>query len=163
MLAGESKTNIVFRQQHPAEPFPYLRLVVTYPKQFCQCEISERWIAGKLDNFVFTNFRVEPVALRLRTLVTPDQCRTQDLIVLIQQNRAVHLPGKPDRGNVRSVKSRGRDRLAHSRPSGPIPILWILLCPASFWRCKWGMLAGCRIHYLTALIGEHRSGSAGPN
>src|SRR4029077_1244906 len=101
------------------------------------------------------NFCVEPIALGLRALVTPDQCRTQDLIVLIQQNCAMHLPSKPDSGDIRRVNSGSGNSLPRRRSSGAIPVLGILLCPSNFWRCERGMLAGCRAHYLTALVGKH--------
>ena len=146
MFACESKANIIFRQQHPAESLPDFRFVVPHPQQFGQREIGESGIAGELDNFPFANVCIEPVALRLRTLVTPDQRRTQNLIVLVQQNRAMHLPGKPDCGNFGSVNSGGRNRLAHRRPGRTMPVVRILLCPASFWRGERNMLAGCGAH-----------------
>ena len=100
VFAREPKPHVVFRQKHTPETLPDFRFVVAHPKQFGQCEIGQRRIASQLNYFSFANFRIEPVALRLCALVAPNQGRTQDLIVRIQQNRTVHLPGQAHRGNV---------------------------------------------------------------
>src|SRR6185437_3072562 len=124
---------------------------------------GERGVGSELDDFRPADFRVEPIALRLSALVTPDQRWTQHLIVLIQQDRAVHLARKADSRNIRRINFGSRDRLPHRGPGGAMPIVRVLLGPAGFWGCEGNMLAGGRAHNFTVSVGEHSAASARPD
>ena len=95
-LAGEAEANVVFRKHEGANTFPILRLVLADPKQFCEREIGQRRIARKLNQPLLADFSGQIAALLFRTDVAPDQSEANDASLLIQHDRAVHLPGEAD-------------------------------------------------------------------
>jgi hypothetical protein len=81
---------------------PVCRLGLAHPEQFCEREIRERRIAGKLNQPIATKHFLELTALRFAPLITPDNCRSHHFVRGIEQNRAMHLAGKADAGNIGS-------------------------------------------------------------
>src|SRR5690242_14178456 len=94
MFAGQAKAHVVLWQQHAAKALPDIGFVISYPKQFGEREVCQCWVAGELNDPGLPQLRVQPIALRLRSLIAPDERRPQYLIVLIEQNGTVHLAGE---------------------------------------------------------------------
>ena len=101
MFAAQAEADIIFRQKHAAKMFPEFRLVVAHPEELCEGEVGQRWIAGELDDFALAELRVQPVALRLRALVAPDQRGPEHFVSFVEQNGAVHLTCESGADHVR--------------------------------------------------------------
>src|SRR5205823_844112 len=114
MLACQAEPNVVFRQKHPPKSLPDLWFVVSHPQQLRESEICERWIAGEFDDSRLAQLRIEPIALFLSALVAPDQRRPKGLIILIEQNRAMHLPSQSSRFDICGRNACGRNRFPNS-------------------------------------------------
>ena len=129
-FAGEAQAHVVFREHHFAHAVPMFGLVLLHPQEFGEREIGERRIAGKLDNFVEAEELLEMPGLRFGALVAPDERGANDFIALVEQNRAVHLPGKADARDGIGGFAGGLNGFADGDGCGAPPVPRILLGPA---------------------------------
>ena len=127
MLAGEPEAHVVLGQEHVPRPRPGLRLVVAHPEQLAGGEARQRLIAGDGDEALATDDGPDGVALRRRPLVVPEDGRADDLVVLVKEHQAVHLPCRTDgRDGLRGragLAEDPRDGLLGSRPPEPRVLL----------------------------------------
>ena len=114
------------------------------PKKFCEREICQRGIAGELNEAVEADGALEFFRLRFRSLVAPDQRGTNDFVVFIEEDGAVHLAGKTNGGEGIGGEAGGLQRFANSDGSGAPPVARILLRPAGLRAGKIGMFLGAR-------------------
>jgi hypothetical protein len=99
-FSGELEANVILGQQHVGDAFPVVRFVFTHPKQLGEGEIRERCITGEIDETIGAELFREFPDLGFGALIAPDECGADHLIVAIEQNCAMHLPGKSDAGNL---------------------------------------------------------------
>ncbi len=97
---GEAKPHVIFGQHDMCHPRPRLRLVLAHPQKLGQREIRQRRIAGEPDQRIAPEKLLQFQALRLASLIAPDQRRPHHFIRGIEQNRAVHLPRESDARNI---------------------------------------------------------------
>jgi hypothetical protein len=71
---------------------PVCRLVFPNPKQLCQSEIGEWWVAGKLNQSINSEKSLKLVDLGFGSLIAPDYRWPNNFVVPIEQNGSVHLP-----------------------------------------------------------------------
>src|SRR4051812_8165356 len=141
MLAAHAEADVVFRQQYPAKALPEFRLVIADPEKLGKSEIGERRIARQLNDLPFAQLGIQPVALRLRSLIAPDECRAKDLVFLVQQNGSMHLARQPGTDDV--CVGDTRQRRTNCRPGRFPPVMRILLSPPGARRSEGQMLTSC--------------------
>ena len=100
-FTGHPVAQIILRQQHRGGALKVFRLMATHPQQLRRGKAGHRQISRHL-------MQLRRPLLQLRALrgaagVVPQDCRADRLPVGIQQNRAVHLPGKANGLNGRPV------------------------------------------------------------
>jgi hypothetical protein len=89
------------------------------------------------------DFLRQLAALRIRPDIAPDQCRTHDLVPLVEHDRAVHLPGEADTGNVLRPKARVCQGLRNRDATGPPPVFRLLFGPSDLRGGKRRVFFGC--------------------
>src|SRR5206468_1033972 len=114
--------DVVLRKQEASEALPNAWLVIPHPKQLRQREVCERGITSQLDDPLASHSMVQPVAFLLRSLVAPDNRRSEHLIVFIEQHCALHLVCCCRYANPEPLFTMRRGRLVEYRG----------LCPESF-------------------------------
>ena len=95
--AGQPEPDVVLRQQDVRDPRPDVRFVVADPDELGRREAGQGVIAGDLDEPFRTHRPADLVARVGGPLVVPQDRRPQDPVGVIEQDRAVHLAGQPDR------------------------------------------------------------------
>lgn len=75
----------------------------------------------------------------------------------------MHLPGKPNTGDVVTVDAWRAERFAHGNAAGPPPIRRILLSPTYLWNGKGAMVFGSGSDYRSRLIDNQGTRAARPN
>jgi hypothetical protein len=68
--------------------------------------------------------------LRRGALIAPDEGGADDFIAGIEQDRAVHLPGKSDAGDFIAAASASVESAANGQAAGPPPVARILFRPS---------------------------------
>ena len=95
-LAGEPKAHVILGKQEGAKLPPQCRLVVPHPEQFGEREVGEGGIRGEGNEAVCAELFGKPCGFWGSSLIAPDERRTENAIVLIQQNGTVHLTAQAD-------------------------------------------------------------------
>src|SRR5579875_568653 len=131
--AGHAEAHVILRAEHVRDAREDLGLVVADPEQLGEREVGQRRIGGELDELFAAHLAapellMQPVALRLRTLVAPDERGTQNRTFFIEHDGAVHLAGEADGLNFRA--GRLRERFSDGLLRGTPPVIWVLLGPA---------------------------------
>lgn len=101
------------------------------------------------------------MALFLGANVAPDERRANDVPAFIEKDRAVHLPGEANTGDVFASEVRARKRFAHGDTGGAPPILGLLLGPANLRGGKRLVILRGRRDKATGLIDYDRARAAG--
>ena len=102
-------------------------------------------------------------ALRFGAHVAPDQRGAHDVAVLIEHDRAVHLPGETNAGDVFSAQAGLRHRFAHGDAACAPPVFGMLLGPADLRGSKRRVLFGSGRDDAALLVDDQRACSAGAN
>ena len=161
VFACKPQTDVIFRQQESPKAFPQFRFVIADPQELGQGEVSQRRIAGVLDNALLANFGIQLGALGGGSLIAPDQRWTNYLVSFVEKHGAVHLSGKSDAHNLlrcnASVLKCSRDGLATSLP----PVFGTLFRPSILRRSKGLMFSRGRTDYCACAVHYHGSGAAG--
>ena len=139
-FAGETQTDVVFRQHYFADALPVLRLVFADPQEFREREIRQRRIAGQLDEAFEADGAIELFRLRFRPLITPDERGANDFVVFIEQDGAVHLAGETDSGDGTGIEAGKLQRFANGQSGRAPPVARVLLRPARLRAGKVGVL-----------------------
>ena len=127
-LAGQPPAQPGLGQQHMGDGGEHLRLVLAHPEQLGGGEAGHGEVAG--DGVQFRQRRLQLAALGGGAHVVPQDAGTQHGAVLVQQRRAVHLPGQADAPNRGEFgRMRGAQRVEHHF-QGPPPSLGVLLAVA---------------------------------
>ena len=128
MYTGKPIGQIILRQHDLLDAREILRLMLLYP-QHLRCGKSGKSDICRVPGKLFLSDHIIQIIRLLRgASVIPQNCRTDHLIVLIQNNKSVHLPAKADAGKFALIAAlkqflQSRDRLL-------IPVLRFLLRPA---------------------------------
>jgi hypothetical protein len=77
----------------------------------------------------WTKTLIDPIHLGLTALVAPDERRTDDVLVAIENHQPVHLPGKSDATDLMARNSGRRQRSANRFESRFGPVFRPLLGP----------------------------------
>ena len=133
---GEAEADVIFGQQKAVKSPPDPGFVGPHPQQLGERKVGERGVGSQLHQALRPDGFVEIAALGRGALIAPDEGRAQNLIVAIQQHRAVHLAAKPDAGNLRGRDLRIREQFPNRGLAGLPPVVRILLCPPAAWRRK---------------------------
>ena len=113
-----------------ADAGPGVRLGSPYPQQLGERESRQRRVTRQLDEPRRADALGELVALRLRTLVAPDQGRPDDGARSVEQGGAVHLATQADGDDVGCLQAGLLERAGHRLPTGAPPVVGILFRPA---------------------------------
>ena len=129
--AGEPVADVVLGQEDLAHPVPVLRLMLANPEQLGCGEPRERRVGHHPDQgLAAAGTLLDLAALSRGSLIVPEQGRANDRAGLVEEDRAVHLPGEADPGDVGRLElalgQHGLDRLLRRVPPEP----GILLGPA---------------------------------
>ena len=142
VLAGQHQTNIVLGQQDMTALCVNFRLVIPHPQNLAGGKAGQRRVGGQLDQAFLADPLVDFFALFGRASITPQDSRTQDLIVLIQHHKRVHLTGNADALDVRRLDGAVAQHLGNAVAYGVPPVVRVLLCPAVL-RLLHGIFISC--------------------
>ena len=160
IVAGQHEADIILGQQDVAALGVHIGLVVTHPQDLGQGEAGQGGVGGDGDQLFLADLLVDFVAFLGGTLVAPDDGGTQDFVVLIQHDQAMHLTGNAQGHHIVLVHAglhqHGLDGLDSSVP----PVLGVLLRPAVVGLVH-GILDSGRGHRHAILIEQHRFGAGG--
>ena len=159
-IAGQAKTYVVLGQHDRAYALPVLGFVLADPEKFGEREVGESRIRGELDDSLRADLAVQFAALVLGAHVAPDQSRTHHPVLIIEHDRAMHLAGESDAGNVIGAEARLGQGFANRQPAGPPPVFRLLLGPANFRRSEWGMFLGGRGRHPALFVEDQRACAA---
>jgi len=131
--AGHAEADVVLGTEHVRDAGKDLGLVVAHPEQLGEREVGQRGIGGELDEFFTACFAaaellMQPVALRLRALVAPDERGAQHAAILAEHDGAVHLASEAD--GINFYAGHLGERLANGLLRGAPPVVGVLLGPA---------------------------------
>ncbi len=140
-LPCQTKANVILGKQNALDALPVLRLVLANPKQFGKREICQRRIRSEFDQSGGADFVGQLAALFVGPLIAPDNGRTNDCALGVEQNRAVHLPGKTDAGDLIAGNIRSPNGILNGELAGFPPVSRILLGPSGLRRGERDMLA----------------------
>src|ERR1700722_7041771 len=88
---GQSETHIVLWAKNVRDASKDFGLVVANPEELGQGKVRQSRIACQLDKPLASNSFMQPVALRIGSLIAPDQRWPQHVSIRIKHHRAVHL------------------------------------------------------------------------
>ena len=106
MNAGQLVPDVIFRQQHLDHLVISLPLMVPQPDDLRRREPGQHGVTDILHQVLLPHLRRDPVALRLRPLIAPEQRGPQDVVVFVQKHRPVHLPRQPDARDLLAPDAR---------------------------------------------------------
>jgi hypothetical protein len=95
------------------------------------------------------------------SLIAPDQSWTDDFVIFIEQDGAVHLAGESDGGDGFGGEARGLEGFANRQCGGAPPVARILLRPAGRGTGEVGVLFRARRKDRAVFFEEDGAGSAG--
>jgi hypothetical protein len=101
--------------------------------------------------------------LLFRSLVAPDDGRPNSLIIFIQQNRPMHLPGETDTSDIIRSDSGLLYCAPHGMTAGLPPVERTLLGPPGLGTREWLVCTRCRANHSARPIDEYRAGAARSN
>ena len=104
-FAGEAQADVVFGQHDFADALPVFGLILSDPQEFGEGEVCQRGIASQLDEALEADGALEFLALGFGALITPDESGSDDFVVFVEQDGAMHLAGKSDGGDGFSGES----------------------------------------------------------
>ena len=128
VAAGQPQADEVLGQHQLREAGRGFGLMAPQPQQLGRLEAGAGAVAGDRDHPLAAEAAVDLVAFGVRAGVVPEQGRADRLAIVVQEYRAVHLPGQPDRGDG-TVAGGGREP-QQDVDRGPPPVLGLLLGPA---------------------------------
>ena len=99
--------------------------------------------------------------LVLRSLVTPDDCRSYDIVFFIQQNCSMHLAGEANAGNLVCAGGGLTQDLADGQNTGAPPVAGILLGPPRMRNTKRLVILRNGRKQIPILIHNYGAGPAG--
>ena len=96
--AGETVCQVIFWKHDFADFCEVIRLIFFHPENLrcgkaCKCNVC-----GVLGEFFFSDYGVQIIGLFCGTAVVPEDRRADDVIVLIQDDKAMHLAAEADAG-----------------------------------------------------------------
>ena len=125
---GQPVVDVVLRQHDLLDAGEVLRLVVAQPEQLGRGEAGKRDVGGVTAQLILADLVVQVIDLLLGAAVIPQDAGADDLVGLIQHDKAVHLAAcadAPDQRGIEAPQQRG-DTVTDSVP----PIGRLLLAPA---------------------------------
>ena len=128
MNTGKPVVDVILWEHNPGNPAEVLRLVLLHPQDLRSSESGKGYVRRKGGKFLFAYDRVEVFDFFRCSPVIPENRRSDDIIVPVQDNKAVHLPGNSYSRNRRGVKTHQQFRDAFL--TGLPPQQRILLRPA---------------------------------
>ena len=93
-VAGEHQPDVVLGQQDAPQTGVRHRLFVAEPQDLRGLKAGQRRVPSDLDQPLPPHLGRDVLALPLRALVVPEQRRTDDVVVLVEEDGAVHLACK---------------------------------------------------------------------
>jgi len=135
--------------------------VFTDPENFRESEVGKRGVRGELNQALEAKGSREFAALFFGANVAPDERGANDIPAFIDKDRAVHLAGEANTGDVFASEIRARQRFAHGDTGSAPPVLGLLLGPANLRRGKGPMIFRGRRGEPTSLIDYDRARAAG--
>jgi len=141
-FAGEAVADVVFGAEDVGDSGEDFGFVIADPEEFGESEVGERGIAGELDEALEADFFVEPVALRLGSLVAPDEGGAENMAAGVKHDAAVHLASEADGLDFPSGDGGGGHDSGDGFTSGAPPVVGVLLGPADVGGVDGGVIAG---------------------
>src|SRR5215813_7505246 len=145
------------------EPAPVSRFALPHPQQFGQGKVGEWWIAGQINQLICPKQIAEFVALLLGSLIAPDDRRSDNLIICVEQDCTMHLSREPDTGNGIFVETGINEHLPHCNSAGSPPILRRLLRPTRLRNRKRLVVRRRGRQHLSTFNDYYRTGSTRPD
>ena len=142
---------------------PVLRFVLANPKEFGEREIGKSCIAGEVNESVCPEQVPQFLDLGLCSLIAPDQCRSNNLVAIIEQHGAVHLAGESNAGNFVGSSSASGEGALYSQHRGSPPIPRILFCPSHLRAGERNVLLGAGRDNPAVFIDDECAGAARTN
>ena len=127
MYAGELIGNIILGKHDLCNPCEILRFLIFYPQNLGRGKTGKGDIRRVLRELFLSDNVVQIVALLKSPSVIPQKRRTDDLILIIQYHKPMHLPAEADACYL--IFIRLRHKLPDSLHGLGIPVLRILLRP----------------------------------
>ncbi len=127
--ARKSQADVILGKQYVSDAVKTFGFVVPHPKQLGSRKTRKGIVSTDPDQGVQSHVRSDGFALSRCPLIVPQNSRTNDLFVVIQKNKPVHLPRQTHTYNVRCSHYRIGENLPNCAARGHPPSLWILLTP----------------------------------
>ena len=131
MCTGQLIGYVILRKHDLTDTGKIFRLILFDPQDLRCCKTGKSNICRIFRQLVFANLVIQIIHLFLCAAIVPEDCRTDNFIVLIQDHQAMHLSAKADSCNLCCVEAvyKFLDSCDHLI----IPIIWILLRPSRIW------------------------------
>ena len=134
MYTGKPIGQIVLRQHDLLDACEILRLMLLYPQHLRCGKSGKRDICRVLGKLFLSDHIIQIVRLLRGASVIPQNCRADHLIVLIQNDKPVHLPAKADTSKLALIAAL--EQFLQSGDRLLIPVLRFLLRPARMRKIK---------------------------
>jgi hypothetical protein len=159
VLAGEPQPYVVLGKQDAGDLFVVFGLFVSKPDDLWCLEAGERGVARDRDQSFFADGPCDPVALRLRALIVPQQRGPYHPVGAVEEDGAVHLARERDTSHL--APRFGGDLCQDYFRALP-PVFRLLLGPARAWGVKRVVGRGFG-HDLPRVVYGDGPGAAGPH
>ncbi len=131
-ISCELQSHEILRQENMANAAVKLRLVIAYPEQFGQSEAGQNRVSRGTQNVFRAKYFIDLIHLLLAALIAPDQSRTDDLALLVEQDQAVHLTAESNPGYRGAINSRVFQNAPNRGLRRMPPVVGILFRPQWF-------------------------------
>ena len=96
MYAGQPISNIILRKHDLCDPCKILWLLILYPQKLRCGKAGKGNIRCVFRKLLLSDHIVQVIAFFISTAIVPQKCRSDHLILLVQDHQSVHLSAKTD-------------------------------------------------------------------
>ena len=151
MYARQTIYDIVLGEHDAADLCKEFRFILTHPKKLGCGKACEGQVASQFQQLLHAEVVVDCIGLCTGSAVVPEDRGTDDLIVLIQSNEAMHLTAYRQASNLRSINTF--QQLGHTNTKSRPPLLGILFGPAGL-RHHQGIALRSAAKHLTGAVNQ---------
>ena len=127
-LSAKAIDEVVFGQHYPAYAREDLPLVLPHPHEFGRGEPGKGDVAREAGKLAFAHNAVQVLSLRLRPAVVPQNGGADEISLLIQRDKPVHLPRRGYAAHERPILPF--QQLSQAGERFDVPHLRVLLAPS---------------------------------
>ena len=159
VFAGQAVAQVILRQQNVRRLGPDFRFVFFDPLDLRRGQARAHRVAVDAHHRVVADELSDRFRRFRRSRVVPENGPAQRLALAVQKDRAHHLPGDADGGDVFAGHPRNVEAVADRRDPRFVPVVRILLGPAVV-RLIDGIFHAALCHFFAILVKQHRFDAA---